>query len=815
MTEPAYVNGFVDGFELVLLRRDEAGKMLARRRPAEWASFYRAAELPADVMASFRASQYVSGISIEGEWVRVRWRGGEWRRKAHEPDGYLDQHGVVAFEADVDPIRRFFSDTGATVAKPRRCYLDIETDPRVPPAQARLGKARILCWALTERDPGNPKLGRVVAKGVLERDDDEDEARLLEELWTALYPYDQVAAWFGDGFDFPIVKTRSLKVGARHRDPRAWLWIDLMEVYSRRNNPESGDESESLKLNDVCNVNLGHGKHDYDVSQGWADWSAGGERRERLVAYCCQDTLLLPELDALKGFLDLNDSVCEVARCFADTQSLNPTNFVDGFLLRMAAERGTHFPSRTFSRGEEDGARKKFAGAFVMEPKMHGIMKDVHVADFSGMYPSIILTWNMSPETKAAIPINGPIPDGHCRSPSNRVGFRVDVRGMLCDALLDMKKLRKEWQKRQATLTLGTPEWLDAFNRSQAYKVISNSFYGVMGSPFSRYFDVGIAEGTTQNGVWLIQHVIHEAEQRAMEVVYSDTDSVFVIKTDVERFGAFVRWCNAELFPRLVRECGCRENYIELDYQETFERIVMVTAKRYCAAFSRYKGNPVDPQNPKIEIRGLEFRRGDSGKIERALQGEVIDLLMRKKIEDPESFEAAVVKARDHVLDDPLPIEEVVQSASLSQPLRDYKVKLKKDGTPAAQPAHVQVAHVLQERGELVGEGTRIRYVVADAGVSPMRVIPADDYRGDADRYHLWEKGVWPATERLLDAAFPDEKKRWNQYSRVRPRGGRSGAQQGDFWSDPSGRSLKPKPAKAAPDEQGSLFVAPQGRGIG
>ena len=386
MTEPRFINGFVDGSDLVLLYRDEVGVLKARRRRAEWSSFHRARDLAArpDVLRDLRGSEFVLGISEEGEWTRVKWQAPEWRAKACGPEGWFETR-IKHFEADVHAIRRFFSDTGAQVAKPRRIGLDIETDSRVPPAQARQGKARVLIWSLVDDSE------RVVARGCLEHETDEDERRLLEELWRALDPYDQVVSWFGDGFDFPIVKGRSEIVGAAYKDSRRWLWCDFMPVYERmnRNAAESGDEKESLSLHAVCMARLGEGKNEFDASKTYEAWAEGGAARQRLIDYCDQDTKLLPKLWKKTGFLDINDAICEVARSFADTRSADPTSFVDGFMLRMAVERGTHFPSRAHYGREEQEQHEKFAGAYVMAPKLKGIERDLHVCDFSGMYPSI------------------------------------------------------------------------------------------------------------------------------------------------------------------------------------------------------------------------------------------------------------------------------------------------------------------------------------------------------------------------------------------------------------------------------------------
>ena len=429
--QPKFINGFVDNKDLFLIYRDDRGQRMARRVPAEWSSFVRKADVPPELSRELRTSSFIAGVREDGEFLRILWQDEGWRRKAHGREGFFAELGIETFEADVDPVRRFFSETGAQVGLPRRCYLDIETDSRVPPAIARQGKARVLCWSLSDDVGATKRYARTVARGMLEQDTDDAERFLLEKLFEAIEPYDQVAAWFGDLFDFPVIKGRASRVSAKVKDPRRWLWMDFAEVYDRMNRPaaESGDEKSSRALEFVGQETLGEGKGPFDASKTWQAWEAGGEERARMMAYCDKDTTLLPRIEAKTGYLALNASVCEACRVFSDTDSATPTTFVDGFMLRMGVERGMRFRSNHRVLDED---RKKYAGAWCLEPQAFGIRKNVHVVDFSGMHPSIMQSWNMSPDTVAPnVPVNGPIPPGFSRAPATRIGFRQDVPGLL------------------------------------------------------------------------------------------------------------------------------------------------------------------------------------------------------------------------------------------------------------------------------------------------------------------------------------------------------------------------------------------------
>lgn len=809
--EERYVNGFVEEGQLVLLRRNQHGEMVRRVKKADYSCFVKRADLSPDILRGLRGSPAVIGLAEEGDYTRIRFADDELRRNIVQgPDrnqaGYFETIGLTTLEGDVHPMRRFFSDSGASIQMPRAVFLDIETDSRQTFVNARGGKARLLSYALVDLD-GDTTID--VLEGEATDSDavlDANEKALLERMWRALEAYDLVMAWSGKDFDFLVIEKRSQLLGVVMKDIRRWLWLDHLALYQQMNAQAaaSGEEKESLKLEAVAYALLGEGKDKepgIDAlrslgAQTWDMWAAGGEWRRRLALYNLQDTDLLRKIEKKTGYFALFLTLCEVCKCFPETRSLDSTQQVDGYMLRLGIERSVHFPTRKFGV-----VAPQFAGALVEKPSIRGIGHHVHVADFKSMYPTIIITWNMSPETKRAININGPIPPGYCRAPSTRMGFATGVMGILSGALRDLLRLRDYWTKLKATLVAGSVEWEDADRRAKSYKVAANSFYGVIGSPFSRYFDSQIAESVTQNGVWLIRLTAEAAKARGWSVVYIDTDSIFVCGPTKEEFKAFTIWCNTELYPTKIRETGCTENLIEIDYEKEFKNIIFISAKKYCGWYEHYKGKVPDPLKSKPEVRGLEWRRGDATKLARELQWKAILLLTRDCCEDPLAFIEMVEKAQHHVLEDVLPVDEVVQNKSLNKNPKEYKTKLKKDGTSTLPPAHVRIALEMKARGEEVHEGIRVSYFVKDASKSPAVVAAADEYDGtNADRFYIWEDQVWKPTKRLLEAAFPEFE--WKGYNRVRPR--KPGSRV-DVQVAP-GVVRKLRTARAVPEEQGGLF---------
>lgn len=758
------LNAYYDENVAVFVERDETGRVVLRREPAELVCFLRKRDVPSELSRALRDDDIVRKIVDEGEWMRVVWNR-PW--EARKTVAALHER-ITTFEGDVSSIRRIVADQRLEIGVPRRTYLDIETDSRVPPRRAAEGEARILCWGVRD-DDGNE------FRGVIDHDNDDEERRILVDLANVLHSYDQVCAWYGDGFDFPAIKARMRE----HRVPlhsKRLLWLDHLEVYRRMNTmaAKSGEEKQSFALQEVAMAVLGEGKNDFDASKTYQAWAAGGEQRQILVDYMMQDVRLLPRINEKTGYLELLQTLCEVTGAFPDSHGLRPGSQVDNFLLRKCVERDTHFSSRFDKPKKGSKDHEQYEGAFVMDPTIHGIATDIHVADFSSMYPCIIRTWNMSPETKMTGPTGKRSiffnPNAPVCTASTGTTFRTDVEGVLAAAVTEIMKQRSAWKKKLGTLPPRSPEWYEAYRRSTAYKIAANSFYGVIGSVMSRFFDRDVAEAVTQCGVWLIKQTMRAAEQRGMSVVYGDTDSLFVSGATREEFADFVEWCNRELYPRVLLEQGCTENFIDLGYEKAFKRLAMVTKKRYVGQYLHFDGKDATVDSPP-EIKGLEFNRGDSTRLARSLQSEVAYKIVGHKcepVDDPDVIAGIIEEARHNVLNGELEMADFKVSKRLSKGLDAYIKKRKNDGAWAKQPTHVEIAHILAKRGMDVTEGTRIEYFCVDGSVNPKKYAPIADFKGEFDRHDLWETFVWPATKRLVEAAYPGYN--WKRFDVTRPK---------------------------------------------
>jgi DNA polymerase elongation subunit (family B) len=767
-TRPEVINIAWQGDSLLIVERDPDGMVRVRNERAPYCGFIKQADVSEQLLRALNNDARVFQTSVVGEYLRV-----QFKQRFECLDICLSLHakGIQTYEGDVNPVRRWMTDTRPRLANHRVLYLDIETDSRLP--FSRKEEMRVLAWAI-EDDSGKKKVG------VLEADTDAAEAQLLQRLLNEMQGYDLICAWNGDRFDFPVLFARFDKRRLAFVQAR-WLFLDQMVIFQRMNTmaAESGEEKTSMALGNIATALLGEGKDDFDASKTYEAWAAGGDERRKMVRYCAKDTNLLKRIEAKVGYVGLLRTLAETCNVFPDTRGANPTIQAEGFLLQLGADRGYRFPTVKIG-----GLTERYLGAYVMEPQVSGITKNVHVADFAGLYPSIIVTWNMSPETlvrgEEAMRLGtefastGFVPEGFSYVALTGCFFRNDKEGILPSAVKEVMRLRKYWNKLKGSFPPGTTEWVEANRKATAYKIAANSFYGVVGSPMSRFFSREVAESVTQAGKWLIMQTIDASVARGMVAVYGDTDSVFITGASRFDFEVFVATCNEDLYPRVLRETGCKENLINLAYEKEFERLVICCAKKYCGRFVHYKGTNAN-EDSKPEVKGLEYKRGDSLKLTRNFQAEVVDLLVGMKNgghEDPQTFVEVVERWQNRILHGPLELDDIVLAKRVNKPLGEYSQKIKNNGEEARQLPHIEIAKKLAAKGEDMGEGVKVRYFIADAKHpdGPL-YLPATEWKGQVDRFEVWDKMVYPPTERLLTAAFPTFG--WEPWGKTRPKASR------------------------------------------
>ena len=464
---------------------------------------------------------------------------------------------------------------------------------------------------------------------------------------------------------------------------------------------------ENFRLETVAAELLGSGK-DIDAD---ADKVAEIERRykedkQSLARYNLLDCRLVSDIFSKTGLIDLTFKRAMISGLPMDRVGMSVAAF-DFFMLPRHHRRGVVAPNVRDVRST--GAAP---GGWVFV-KSAGFYEHVVVFDFKSLYPSIIRTFKIDPlsRLKAGIdPLDTPVGTTFSRT-----------EHILPNAIADLMAKREQAKRDQDP------------HLSQAIKILMNSFYGVMGTPGCRFYDHRLPAAITGTGQWVLKLTRKHFEQHGYNVLYGDTDSVF-LQLKKEEQSDVVR-ASRQLVQRIntfmadtVRTEYDLESHLEIEFERHFLKLFMPAVRGgEHGAKKRYVGLAAETGEEKLVFTGLEFVRSDWTRLARNFQYELFDRIFHER-EVIDWIRGIVSDLRGHVLDD-----DLVYVKRLRKPPGEY-VKV--------VPPHVRAALLLGPQVESLGE---IRYVMTRRGPVPW-ALPHEDL----DYTHYIEKQLKPIADAVL-----------------------------------------------------------------
>jgi DNA polymerase I len=342
---------------------------------------------------------------------------------------------------------------------------------------------------------------------------------------------------------------------------------------------------------------------------------------------------------------------------------------VEWFLIRHAQKIGELVPKRI------EQPYIPYVGAVVLKPKP-GIHENIAVLDFKAMYPNIMCAYNISPDTYIS-PSELEPPSGVNVAPEVKHRFRVEPPGFYKKVLSQLIAVRDEIRSKLKRLDPKSTEYRVLDARQKAVKVITNASYGYTGWIGARWYIKPVAEATTAWGRNAILNTIELAEKIGLEVVYGDTDSIF-IKHDPEKI------------EKLSKEIG-EKLQLEIKPDKIYVRILFTEAKK------RYCGLLPDGQ---LDIVGLEVVRGDWAAVAKNVQEKVLDIIL--KGQSPKKAAEFVRQYVSDLRNRKVPYKDLVIWKTLTRPVEEYAVKA----------AHVEAAKTLMKQGWDLALGDKVGYVI-------------------------------------------------------------------------------------------------------
>ena len=489
--------------------------------------------------------------------------------------------------------------------------------------------------------------------------------------------------------------------------------VDLWFYLKRENSTDLPD----LKLNTVSKHYLKDEKHDLPPLQIFEKYRSGGAEGNGVVAsYCIQDTKLVldlvEKLAVVQGIMQMASVTWVTPH---DINFRGQQIKVYSQLLRKARDLG-YVIEDTASNGKEDDDPVDYQGATVVAPTVGYFTDPVLTLDFASLYPSLMRSYNLSPDTFASSTVLTPtnlIPNTEHRFVSSTV-CRGLLPLILDELLAERKRVRKEMAQ------CGDSMQKSLLNcRQLALKVSANSCYGFTGCRRGIMTCIEVAESTTGAGRYAIK-ITSEAIERewpGSSVIYGDTDSCFVRLPPERRgddgkaifeLGEAMAARVTELFSDSMEE----KSYVELEMEKYFNPLVLYKKKRYAGLCYE------DPNKQgKMCAKGIEMVRRDASSLLRRVQKDVLDafVLAGDACAAVEATKAAV----ESVLTTPTggPFADLAESKTL-------RAKYANPGSMT----HVKVAELMNLRspgsGPRVGE--RVHYMVV-ASETPRVVDKVDD----------------------------------------------------------------------------------------
>jgi len=547
---------------------------------------------------------------------------------------------------------------------------------------------------------------------------------------------DIIVTYNGDMYDFEVLRERceelkvdmnisrdlsSVKFERRAHMSSARLFgrvhIDLFNFVNNILSPQL--PSEVFTLNEVAKELIDEGKEELSLEDIIQLWKCNPDK---LAEYCQHDSLL-----TLKLSQNILPQIFELSKISGqlpfDCSRLTYGLLAEWFLVRKSAELGYISPNQPhWKEIQKRRMLRPYRGGYVKEPKA-GLHNDIAVFDFRSLYPSIIVTYNISPET-----LNCKCCKGY-KVPGSKNYFCKKRQGFVSRLVKELIESRREIkEKMKSAKSDNVRKQLD--EEQKAVKIVANASYGMMAYVGAKWYCRECAEASAAFGRENIKKSITIAEKYGFDVLYGDTDSLFV---KLKRSGN-IRKAAKEFLNKINKKLL---GIIELELQGIYEKGIFVPQK--IGGYTAKKRYALIDKDGNLLVRGLETVRRDWCDIARSLQHDVLRLVLMDKEKQ------AVTKVREiieRIKKRKVDMKDIAVRTQLGKELEEYK----------AIAPHIAVAKRLEKEGHEVRAGMVLSYIITKKKGSVSDKAESTDKVSikDYDIDYYLNKQVIPVALRVL-----------------------------------------------------------------
>jgi len=416
-------------------------------------------------------------------------------------------------------------------------------------------------------------------------------------------------------------------------------YLDLFKKFGYSYGPQ-----ESYKLDHIAHVVLGEKKLSYE--EYGSLHTLYKHNFQKFIDYNIKDVELVDRIEDKMGLITLCMTMAYQGGVnYNDT--FGTTAIWDTIIYRKLHENKIVVPFI------EDKVKTFYPGGFVKDPHV-GIHENLVSFDLNSLYPSIIMQYNMSPETIAEGEVSkvdieqvltkSQRPDNHGKAlaangqifNTDKVGIipliidemyqeRVGIKDNMIQAQKELQKVDKDDKQKLYKIERDISI---AENRQMSIKILLNSLYGALGNRYFRFFDQRVAEAITLTGQLTIrwaEYALNTYINKAMRtekwkdfVVAIDTDSLYVCLDDLVQAvnpnntidfldkvsSEKLEQVLAQAYDELYGMFGGVANRMVMKREVIADRGIWTAKKRYILNVLDNEG--VRYAKPKLKIMGIE-----------------------------------------------------------------------------------------------------------------------------------------------------------------------------------------------------------------
>ena len=569
--------------------------------------------------------------------------------------------------------------------------------------------------------------------------EEDEEADMIKDAFRILESYPFVMTFNGDDFDMPFMYNRAERLGVplkeipliMMRDSatlKKGVHIDLYRAFSNRSFQiyAFSHKYNDFSLNSICEGLIEESKTEYE-----------GELEDlsyyELANYCFNDARITQKLTSFNNDLLMNLLVVitRIGRMpIDDISRMGVSQWIRSLFYYEHRKNNFLIPRRDELDLKSGAASteavikdKKYRGGLVVEPT-EGIHFNVSVMDFASLYPSIIKVRNLSYETVRC-------PHDECKKntiPGTSHWVCTKKNGLTAMLIGSLRDLRVNYYKslsKNPSLSADQKQLYTVV--SQALKVILNASYGVMGAEIFPLYCLPVAEATTAVGRYTILETIEKCKSSGIEVLYGDTDSLFLKAPSREQVQQVVDWAKIEFG-------------VDLDLDKEYRYVVFSTRKK------NYLGVQKDG---KVDVKGLTGKKSHTPPFIRHLFYEILDIL--SKVQNEQEFSQSKAKIGDMIAGyakrlkaKQIPLAELAFNVMISKAPAEYVKTI---------PQHIRAAKLLEQTRE-IKKGDIISYVkiINKPGVKPVEMARPDEI--DTPKYMEFMESTFDQILSSMDLDF-------------------------------------------------------------